>query len=211
MVFDCLRFHNNHFTYINYTIKSSNDTGRRICSTNCIKRNIFCSLSHIFWTSSYNLCFVWMEIMFVTSSHRHQRLPKQQTKETPTRVHIYSTITWHTHKFSQPLFTFTSTVVTESFHGSFHRPETLRRSSGSSVSDVIWLRLLRHLKPTRSRLWTPATSLTLTSSTLRPPSTHSTLTHCFFFLSYRILGKNLTKKSGVQSENISINNVPCDP
>lgn len=97
------------------------------------------------------------------------------------------------------------------FHGSFHRPETLRRSSGSSVSDVIWLRLLRHLKPTRSRLWTPATSLTLTSSTLRPPSTHSTLTHCFFFLSYRILGKNLTKKSGVQSENISINNVPCDP
>lgn len=115
MVFDCLRFHNNHFTYINYTIKSSNDTGRRICSTNCIKRNIFCSLSHIFWTSSYNLCFVWMEIMFVTSSHRHQRLPKQQTKETPTRVHIYSTITWHTHKFSQPLFTLTSTVVTESF------------------------------------------------------------------------------------------------
>lgn len=152
-----------------------------------------------------------MEILFVTSSHRHQHLPKQQTKETPTHAHIDSTITRHTHKFSQPLFTSTSTVVWESFHGSFQRPETLRRHSSHSVSDVIWLRLLRHLKPTRSRLWTPATSLTLTSSTPRPPSTHSTLTYWFFFLLCRILGKNLTKISGVQSENISINNVPCDP
>lgn len=211
MVFDCLRFHNNHFTYIYYKIKSSNDTGRRICFINCIKRNIFCSLSHIFWTSSYNLCFVWMEIMFVTSSHRHQRLPKQQTKETPTRVHIYSTITWHTHKFSQPLFTLTSTVVTESFHGSFHRPETLRRQ--------FWFVCLRCDLVTTSTTFEADSVSSLNTSNISDShilhtssSFHTLNAHAlFFFPSYRILGKNLTKKSGVQSENISINNVPCDP
>lgn len=46
-----------------------------------------------------------------------------------------------------------------------------------------------------------------TSSSFHTLNAHA----LFFFPSYRILGKNLTKKSGVQSENISINNVPCDP
>ena len=199
IVFDCLRIDCSYFTYLNYAIKTFNDTGWRICPINVIKLYIFC----------YNLCNVWMEIMYFS----HQHLPKQQTKETPTHIHIYSTVTWHTHKFSQPLFTFTSTVVRSS--GLRFIPPTW-----NSQQTLLWFVCLR-CGPVTTLTTFEADSLSSlnTSNISDSHILHDTLsTYVLFFLLLffsfflnHILGKNLTKKSGEQSENISINNVPRDP